>query len=77
MASTRKLNTKDGTPFYEISVSRGRGIPRLTTRWYPPVGWSQKAIDRKRAGEAVAADLCIDWTHLRHELRPDQTAMVC
>lgn len=47
MASTRKLNTKDGTPFYEISVSRGRGVSRLTSRWYPPAGWSQKAIDRE------------------------------
>ena len=47
MASTRKLNTKDGTPFYEISVSRGRGLSRLTSRWYPPAGWSQKAIDRE------------------------------
>ena len=54
MASTRKLNTKDGTPFYEISVSRGRGIPRLTTRWYPPAGWSQKAIDRELVKVAVA-----------------------
>ena len=54
MASTRKLNTKDGTPFYEISVSRGRGLPRLTTRWYPPAGWSQKAIDRELVKVAVA-----------------------
>ena len=54
MASTRKLNTKDGVPFYEISVSRGRGLPRITTRWYPPAGWSQKAIDRKLVKVAVA-----------------------
>ena len=54
MASTRKLNTKDGTPFYEISVSRGRGISRITTRWYPPAGWSQKAIDRELVKVAVA-----------------------
>lgn len=47
MASTRKLNTKDGTPFYEIIVSRGRGKSALTSRWYPPPGWSQKAIDRE------------------------------
>ena len=45
MASTRKLNKKDGTPFYEIIVSRGRGRSQLTTRWYPPAGWSQKVID--------------------------------
>ena len=53
MASTRKLNTKDGIPFYEISVSRGRGVSRITTRWYPPAGWSQKAIDRELVKVAV------------------------
>lgn len=47
MPSTRKRTTKDGKPFYEISVSRGRGVSRLTSRWYPPQGWSQKAIDRE------------------------------
>lgn len=47
MASSRKLFTKDGTPFYEISVSRGRDKSRLSTRWYPPHGWSQRAIDKE------------------------------
>ena len=51
MASTRKLTTKDGQVFYEIRVSRGRGKSYLTTRWYPPEGWSQKAIDRALAKE--------------------------
>lgn len=46
MASTRKRTTKDGQVFYEIRVSRGRGKSYLTTRRYPPEGWSQKAIDR-------------------------------
>ena len=54
MASTRKLNTKDGRIFYEISVSRGRGKSRLTRRWYPPDGWSRKAIERELT--AVAAE---------------------
>jgi len=54
MASTRKLTTKDGRIFYEISVSRGRGKSRLTRRWYPPDGWSRKAIERELA--AVAAE---------------------
>lgn len=54
MASTRKLKTKDGRDFYEISVSRGRGKSRLTRRWYPPDGWSRKAIERELA--AVAAE---------------------
>lgn len=54
MASTRKLTTKDGRIFYEISVSRGRGKSRLTRRWYPPDGWSRKAIERELV--AVAAE---------------------
>ncbi len=54
MASTRKLTTKDGRVFYEISVSRGRGKSRLTRRWYPPKGWSRKAIERELT--AVAAE---------------------
>lgn len=53
MASTRKLNTKDGTAFYEIIVSRGRGRSALTSRWYPPQGWSQRAIDRELARVAA------------------------
>ena len=54
MASTRKGTTKDGRVFYEISVSRSRGKSRLTRRWYPPEGWSRKAIERELA--AVAAE---------------------
>lgn len=54
MASYRKMSTKDGRTFYEISVSRGRGKSRLTRRWYPPDGWSRKAIERELA--AVAAE---------------------
>ena len=55
MATTRKLNTKDGRTFYEIAVSRGRGNSRVTSRWYPPEGWSQRTIDRELA--KVAAEL--------------------
>ena len=53
MASTRIRTTKDGQTFYEIRVSRGRGRCYLTTRWYPPAGWSQKAIDRALTKEAA------------------------
>lgn len=53
MASTRKRTTKDGQIFYEIRVSRGREKSYLTTRWYPPEGWSQKAIDRALAKETA------------------------
>ncbi len=47
MASIVKKETKKGNLFYEIYVSRGRNLPRLTTRWYPPEGWSHKAIERE------------------------------
>ena len=53
MASTRKRTTKDGQTFYEIRVSRRRGKSYLTTRWYPPEGWSQKAIERALAKETA------------------------
>ena len=53
MASTRKRATKDGQTFYEIQVSRGRGKSYLTTRWYPPDGWSQKAVERALTKEAA------------------------
>lgn len=53
MPSTRKLKTKDGRVFYEISVSRGRGKSRLTRRWYPPDGWSRKAIERELSAVAT------------------------
>ena len=53
MASYRKLTTKDGRVFYEIRVSRGRGKPYLTSRWYPPDGWSLKAIERELTRQAA------------------------
>lgn len=53
MVSIRKRTTKDGQIFYEIRVSRGRGKPYLTTRWYPPEGWSQKAVERALTKEAA------------------------
>ena len=54
MPSSRKKTNKAGQEFYEISVSRGRNKSRLTSRWYVPDGWSQKAIDRELA--AVSAE---------------------
>ena len=54
MPSTRLLKTKDGKPFYEITVSRGRSKGKLTKRWYPPEGWSKRSIERELA--AVAAE---------------------
>jgi len=53
MPSTRKMTTKAGQVFFEIRVSRGRDKPYLTKRWYPPEGWSRKAIDRELASVAA------------------------
>ena len=53
MPSIRKMTTAAGAVFYEISVSRGRGKSRLTRRWYPPDGWSRKAIERELASVAA------------------------
>ena len=47
MPGISKREKKDGTVFYEIVVSRGRGKSRPSTKWYPPKNWSQKAIDRE------------------------------
>ena len=47
MPSTRELYTKGGQQYFEIIVSRGRGKPQLTTKWYPQAGWSKKTIDRE------------------------------
>ncbi len=53
MPSTRKITNKSGLTFYEIRVSRGRNKSPLSSRWYPPDGWSQKAIDRELARVAA------------------------
>jgi len=54
MPSIRKKETKSGQLFYEIRVSRGRNKSYLSTRWYPPEGWSKRAIDKELT--RVAAD---------------------
>ncbi len=53
MPSIREKTTKTGNKFYEIRVSRGRAKGYLSTRWYPPEGWSKRAIDRELARQAV------------------------
>ena len=53
MASARKKTTKDGkTYFYEIRVRPERGT-EYSRRWYPPEGWSKRAIDRELAKQAA------------------------
>lgn len=53
MPSIQEMTTKDGKQFYKIRVSRGRGKSYLSTRWYPPEGWSRKAIERELARQAA------------------------
>lgn len=49
MPSTTKKTTKSGRVFYEIRVHVSRDRPTLSRRWYPPDGWSAKAIARELA----------------------------
>lgn len=53
MPSIRRKTTKSGRVYFEITVSRGRSLPRLFSRWYVPEGWSQRAIDRELAKVAA------------------------
>ncbi len=53
MPSVRRKMTKTGRDYYEITVSRGRSMPRLFSRWYVPEGWSQRAIDREVTKQAA------------------------
>ena len=53
MASTRLKTTKDGKRFYEIRCRVSRERPELSTRWYVPDGWSQRAIDRELAKQSA------------------------
>ena len=53
MASARLKMNKAGQKFYEIIVSRGRDKKPLTTRWYPPAGWSRKSIERELEKQKV------------------------
>ena len=47
MPSTRLKQRKDGSKFYEISVSRGYGKSAYTTRWDVPPGLGEKTIQRQ------------------------------
>lgn len=47
MPSVRKKTNKSGQVYYEIRVRVSRDRPELTTRWYAPEGWSNKAIERE------------------------------
>lgn len=56
MATTTKKTNKSGKAYYEIRAHVSRDRPTLTKRWYPPDGWSQRAIDRELARVAAEFD---------------------
>ena len=53
MAATRLKKTKDGRKYYEIRYRTSREASELSTRWYVPSGWSDKAIQRELAKRAA------------------------
>ena len=53
MASTREKFTKDGRRFFEIIVSRGRGVSQVTERWYPQDTWSKRTIEKELSKAAA------------------------
>lgn len=56
MATTTKKTNKSGAVFYEIRVHVSRDRPTATKRWYPPEGWSKRAIERELAKVAAEFD---------------------
>ena len=56
VATTAKKTNKSGKVYYEIRAHVSRDRPTLTKRWYPPDGWSQRAIDRELARVAAEFD---------------------
>ena len=53
MPSIRKTTNKAGQVKYVIRCRISRDRPEMTMPWYPPDGWSQKAIDRELAKVAA------------------------
>lgn len=54
MASVKQKQRKDGSVFYEISVSRGHGLSPYTMRWDRPEGLAGKTV--KARLQAVASE---------------------
>lgn len=53
MASIQPLTTKDGKSYYRIRCRISRDKPTYSTCWYPPDGWSKRAIERELAKQAA------------------------
>ena len=54
MASVKQKQRKDGSIFFEISVSRGHGLSPYTMRWDRPEGLAGKTV--KARLQAVASE---------------------
>ena len=66
MASVKQKQRKDGSVFYEISVSRGHGLSPYTMRWDRPEGLAGKTV--KARLQAVASEFerdCIEMARSR------------
>jgi len=56
MATTTKLTNKKGQTYYKIRVHVSRDRPTLSKVWYPPEGWSKRAVERELAKVAAEFD---------------------
>ena len=73
MASYRKMQTKSGKVYYEISVSRGHGITPYRMRWYPDnPNWSDRKV--KQELDRVIAQFVADCKAKKVLTRPEQKA---
>ena len=76
MASTKLLKTKDGKPFFQIIVSRGKGKSAYKTRWYWPDGWSKRSAERElQRVVAEFARACAAGEILNREQKREKAAL--
>ena len=72
MASVKQKQRKDGSVFYEISVSRGHGLSPYTMRWDRPEGLAGKTV--KARLQAVASEFERDCRDGKVKTRKERKA---
>ena len=72
MASIKQMQRKDGSVFYEISVSRGYGKSPYTMRWDRPEGLAAKTV--KARLQAVAFEFEQDCKNGKVKTRKERKA---
>ena len=72
MASIKQMQRKDGSVFYEISVSRGYGKSPYTMRWDRPKGLAAKTV--KARLQAVAFEFEQDCKNGKVKTRKERKA---